>query len=566
MKKLLLFILCLSFAGSAAGQIDRTYEKDSLRQVIEQTTGKEKLMGYQRLTNLYHYESTEPYKMDTLLALYDEFYHEALKQEHKIAQGLIKANILLAFMDNQRYDDIIARAPGYIDKMAELEVWEFYYSCYETLIKTYLYKGDPTTALLEAQTLYDLSNKRKSDIGMGMALYSMAEIYLHQGRFEEQVDCLRQSIERLDGNESLMSTVTLAWFDLCEALMTLKRYDEMPEAYQEYEEANKRYIAITGVTEAGASGNLWSSYARYYFETGDYDRAEAYCNKVDSIVSSLRNQTQTVILRAAILNHRGQYEEALVMINQAEESGDYYTEEALSVRSIKRDILANLGRYEEAFALSEKLAALSDSIRRVEYAYQADALRTQYEVDRHITDKERKHIQLTWAVIVCLLLLTLLVVYFLYSQRLRVKNIALYKQIQENLKATVAPADPPTGNGGNGQDAKLFLRISDVLEKEKLYQQPILDRRTLADHLGTNEKYISKAIREGGYDSLSTYLSAVRLQHALHLLNEQPDMSLETVATQSGHKHYTSFYRTFSKQYGITPSEYKKIQKSTKSP
>jgi transcriptional regulator GlxA family with amidase domain len=75
----------------------------------------------------------------------------------------------------------------------------------------------------------------------------------------------------------------------------------------------------------------------------------------------------------------------------------------------------------------------------------------------------------------------------------------------------------------------------------------------------TNEAYLADAIHEATGETVSTYLSNLRLQYSLTLLNESPHLTFDAIAIDSGHGSYSSFFRLFTKKYGISPSEYRKL-------
>ncbi|MDR1896648.1 MAG: helix-turn-helix domain-containing protein, partial [Prevotellaceae bacterium] len=106
---------------------------------------------------------------------------------------------------------------------------------------------------------------------------------------------------------------------------------------------------------------------------------------------------------------------------------------------------------------------------------------------------------------------------------------------------------------------QLFRKLSELMQNEKPFTDPELNRKKLADRLNTNEAYLADAIREVTGKTFSAYISELRLQYTLELLNEHHDMTFDAIAIDSGHGSYSSFFRLFTKKYGITPSEYRKL-------
>lgn len=83
--------------------------------------------------------------------------------------------------------------------------------------------------------------------------------------------------------------------------------------------------------------------------------------------------------------------------------------------------------------------------------------------------------------------------------------------------------------------------------------------------MGINEKYLVDTIKAVGNDTSSGYMAHLRLQYNLELLNNRQEITLDVIAVGSGHGSYSQFFRSFSKKYGIIPSEYKKLSTKIKS-
>lgn len=77
---------------------------------------------------------------------------------------------------------------------------------------------------------------------------------------------------------------------------------------------------------------------------------------------------------------------------------------------------------------------------------------------------------------------------------------------------------------------------------------------TLALHFFVTKGYISKVFREYMDMSIHQYILSLRLENACYLIQQEKSISL--AAEQSGFPDYSSFYRTFKKNLGISPKEY----------
>ena len=111
-------------------------------------------------------------------------------------------------------------------------------------------------------------------------------------------------------------------------------------------------------------------------------------------------------------------------------------------------------------------------------------------------------------------------------------------------------------------EQQLFCRICDLMDgPDHIYTNPDMDRNRLAQLLGTNEHYVTDAISAcADGKSINIFLNEYRLRYAAHLLATTND-SISLIAELSGFSR-SSFYRTFSDAYGMSPSDYRKAART----
>lgn len=78
----------------------------------------------------------------------------------------------------------------------------------------------------------------------------------------------------------------------------------------------------------------------------------------------------------------------------------------------------------------------------------------------------------------------------------------------------------------------------------------------LAETLGYNYEYLSRAFRRAVGIPFNTYVSHYRLSHACYLLRNTSQSVLQC-ALDSGYSSLRSFNRQFKEQFGVTPMEYR---------
>ncbi|MDR0364533.1 MAG: helix-turn-helix domain-containing protein, partial [Bacteroidales bacterium] len=303
--------------------------------------------------------------------------------------------------------------------------------------------------------------------------------------------------------------------------------------------------------------NLWTLYAYAYNAQGHFDKAEYYCHLLEKSAQDPTTLFNVTNIRARIFDARGEYEKALQQIDISIEMDPFY----LFTRRQKIEILSHLENAPRTWEEVEKTILITDSIRNADFNAKLDELRTQYEVGRHVAEKQRTRNHLLFALGGCFILMLILGIWMYYTRLVTRKNRSLYLRIQELTHVEKAAEEcllkTPVAKLSRGM--QLFRRLNRYMQDEKPFTDSSLNRKMLAVRLNTNEAYLADAIREATGETFSTYISGLRLQYALTLLNEQSGMTLEAIATDTGHGSYSPFFRSFTKKYGITPSEYRKL-------
>ena len=110
--------------------------------------------------------------------------------------------------------------------------------------------------------------------------------------------------------------------------------------------------------------------------------------------------------------------------------------------------------------------------------------------------------------------------------------------------------------------ADIVKRMKDYIEKNKIYNDPDLKMSDLANHLGLSTSKLSQIfslyLKENWYDFINRY----RLEEFKHLIHEGLDKqyTLLALSAKCGFKK-SSFFTTFRKVEGVTPTEYLKKHK-----
>ena len=107
----------------------------------------------------------------------------------------------------------------------------------------------------------------------------------------------------------------------------------------------------------------------------------------------------------------------------------------------------------------------------------------------------------------------------------------------------------------------MFIYLRDLIESEQMFLQPDFGRQTLIDRTGLSKDRIGAAFAQGSdMNSLPAYVRELRLDYAIRLMNDQPDIAVEQVSQASGFTSADTFTRNFRTKYGMTPTAYKQTK------
>ena len=570
--------MACALTTSLAGQnANNQAKKDSLRRVIPTLEWKEQVNAYEELGNIYFVETSDQQTMDSLLAVYKEMDTEAQKQNDLQVQSQIKSNILGAYLNINLFDKVIELAPEYLIFIEKSELWRNYSVAYSYYASAWLRKGDYEKAVQIAREMYESAKSREDKNGMAAAYHQIAVTYESTARIDEAEFYVRQAIGLIKDNERISHDILSYYFRLCNVLKVQTRFEEALQVIHEYEKAVEK-IQGQSTTPVPASYwvNIWSLYSLVYNGMGEYGKSEVYLDKIDEIdVGSPIVKKNNYRKRAHILMQRKEYEKALELLEKAIEIPPYIDYATGAALWSKATILSYMSRTEDAVKCFETAVDISDSIRNREFNKQLDELRVFHEVDAITAKSELKQKQLVYSLAGSSLLIIALVIWVLYSRRLQKKNIRLVKQILEQDKRydeTKAHLNEierlrqiaQTSNYLPEEDAEekdeLFVQLEQYMDEEKPYTNHELNRKMLADMMGTNEKYLRNVIKKYADITVSDYITLYRLKYANKLLMlPAKDYTIETIAIKSGFGSRDQFHKCYRANYELTPNEFRKI-------
>ncbi len=113
-------------------------------------------------------------------------------------------------------------------------------------------------------------------------------------------------------------------------------------------------------------------------------------------------------------------------------------------------------------------------------------------------------------------------------------------------------------------EIKLFTNAKHLVQQKKLYLNPDLTLKEVADQLGTNTKYLSQVVNHQTGYNFQYFLNIYRTEEVKLKITDEyyNNLTFFGIALQSGFKNKSTFFKVFKEIVGMTPKEYVK-QKNT---
>ena len=314
---------------------------------------------------------------------------------------------------------------------------------------------------------------------------------------------------------------------------------------------------------------------------GESAKAREYLDLYDNTVAgqSLTGRFMT----APTLRKLGEYDRVLTIYDEVEQQLGTDTMNANYVEILlgRAEIYEVQGRHEEARAYrkrySELNTLLTENILQGKahlYAARFHASEQQREIDRHREVANRAVIIGTTIGIVCLLMLLFALYAFGQWRKTQRRNHILAQQISEaveykqkykelstqNSQLSTPNSELSTDSTPSTLNSQLndFSYLRDLIEREQLYLDPNFERQMLIKRTGLSKERIGAAFAQGSdHERLTTLVREMRLDYAVRLMNEHPEMSVEQVCQSSGFSNADTFTRNFRAKFGMTPTAYR---------
>jgi AraC-like DNA-binding protein len=530
---------------------------DSLYALLHRASDEAKAEIYKEIEIKYRLNDN----FEEQVAFFDEYLRYLRKRKNIQGEGIARVQLACVYSNSGHWEEYLPQLPDDLAFWEKHELWDNYFYVTELKIEKLLFNNLHETALAEAQKAYTFAQKITFDSGKGTALISMGAAYHSLHRYADARKCFREAFDLLKNKSTHSDMAFTAINYLCESFTTGEYQDALPvlaewEAYIIEQDKKNPPIRIPEWM------NYYMTCARIYKSLGRLQQSEEVLRKADELIYGTSEVAVFMIKRGWIELYIAQakYDMALHLCDSLLTHLDLEESYITDMLKAKAEIADSMGNTALASVVYHQLYLRSDSLDQVEMAAKLDEMRTLHEVDKLTLEKERNRNYLYFSLAGFGLSLITLSVWIVYSRRLRAKNKEMVIHILEQdqlMKALPAYANWP---GSMRAEKDLLLqRLAHLMKDPTVFTDPLLNRKSLAEKLNTNETALQELITRYFSCSVTEYINEQRLNYARTLLACQSEKyTIEAIAVDSGFGTRRTFYRQFQQRYSLTPGEYRR--------
>lgn len=216
------------------------------------------------------------------------------------------------------------------------------------------------------------------------------------------------------------------------------------------------------------------------------------------------------------------------------------------------------GRPAQAYGYLERSAALQAQLNRQRLESQAQTYAASYHAKEQELELHKIHLNsqrknyLIGATLLALVLAALAALRYRHQrQQIGEKNQALVRLINEQN------ARPKTPVHEDSPDPALFRAIDSAIRTERLYANAALQRQDIVDRFSIRRQTLNDLLASfADGKSFPAYINDIRLEEAIQLLRDEPDMTISAIAESVGFTP-SNLREQLKKRYGITPAEFR---------
>lgn len=430
----------------------------------------------------------------------------------------------------------------------------------------------------------------------GEVLFTMGNVYAGMNRLEESLDMYREGIDLLKNSDDVrdLAILSTAYGELMTTLMWNKKVLEAIEIGKERERLVEHMSQMPGPPDGYIDQQYGYLYSKMAYALQLVERSEEamhYYRQFQTTDFAHQSFTQGEII--PFLLQAGRYQEAL-KLNKADYEifcSEYEKDTVNYNYYVILDRFAQAYRglkdYKRANAYLSRAFVLNDAIYTKEKESRAQEFATVFmlnEKDLQLAQMhlvaQRRNFQMIILCIVLVLACAFLGIVVYHLQIIRRRNLVAAKQIDElvlqrddlrraceramtfsSIGSSSSSNTNPKDSQKDSDDPQMnsFLRMEYRVMEERLFLQPKFGRDDLLRLCNVSKNDLPRILRQyARVNNVSDYLNHLRVEYAVRLMHEKPNLSMDGIGKEAGFNSRSTFYRAFFKEFGMTPAQYLK--------
>ena len=508
--------------------------------------------------------------------LYQRGLAEAVALKNAHYEYIFRAGLLGHYRVMKQKDRYLAAADSLIQLYQERKDERQIYRVWKQKINTIQSWGDQAEAVKDNQRMADYAQAHNHPIGIANANYFFARNY-HNNNQPDEAD----RYYRLALSQFAKLKIPGSVFECSIDLMTLEQNrhhhvealalsDTLKPYIRAFEQERgiavnpvyrmklarlrlQSFCVLKDISQATAERDSMLYYNRIYPDKGVQIDVQWALARYAQLMKDYPEARRILTEQKEQYEQQNNYPklaETLVFLAEVEkQQGDY----AAAAQSYTAYVTAND---------SANIQLSTEQLNRLTKQFRLNEL----EQEQRLTEAQLSRTRtFAWAVgVVAILVVTVCLLLFFYSRRLRAKNHALYLQYQKQNQTEVVlekMLEQQSAAEAPDKDIQLFLEIKKLLQSEELLSNLALDRNTLAEKLSTNYTYISNAVQAGAGMSVNKYINQVRVNYACSLLKQKDKYTISEIQDICGFQSRSSFNHAFKDALQMTPSDFQRESK-----
>lgn len=397
-------------------------------------------------------------------------------------------------------------------------------------ISNIFYTRSDCHGLEYARKAYEISKSPDvADFPRCQSYLVMAQMLQLSGRYSEMLYFLKETDALIasDDFKSLISLNNIIYAAYYEAKGEIALADS----------SFSRAVRFSSLTEPSVASYVYLKYGDFCAGRKEYDKAiSLYTSGLNISYANRNNEFRSELLQA------------LAEIYEA--SGN--RRQHMYFLEMYNSFLDSLATYKKDQDFNNLLL----SYQRIEHENELQAK----ELD--LLKANKKVIVSGFVILIALIVIASVVLLYFRQRKMYSKLVQQHQGYMQRLQAEneveAKSETPSSAVSHDNENKELFLQIEHLMRSDKVYREKDLSLDRLAELVGTNRTYVSKAVNTYSGMTFFNYLDMYRIREATEIISRPGDTTpFKQMADMLGYNSVSVFYKAFSRETGCTPGRYR---------